>query len=514
VGSGELNQCMVEASLTAVAESIDLEANEIKATIKSGIKSGLQKPRQAPKNTYQKTDSQVEDYMRKGGSVKLLCAADIKPEPISWTWHGWIAGGKVHIIAGPAGHGKSTVAFSLGATITIGGLWPDGTKADVGEIVIWSGEDHAADTIVPRLIACGADLRRVHIIRGVFEGKKKRSFDPAKDIALLRESIAERPVKMLIIDPIVSAVSGDSHKNAEVRRALQPVVDLAAETGCAVYGITHFTKGTAGRDPVDRVTGSLAFGALTRIVTVALKMPEEGSHPPGSRLFARAKSNIGPDGGGFYYRLEEREISDCPGLFNTCVTWGESVDGSARYLLSQAETDDESQSILGEAVAWLSDTLKYGPVAAGDIHREAQKQGFSRTTLWRAKDRLGVKATKHGFGKGASWGWSLPEESTKNPIQLGLDSSDKNNTQHIDICKESTKNPTTGFFGGDGTFKQSKESTEESQGRILHNETINTVGYSDLAREESKSPGCGPFGNGVNPSAGTDDAQEKPAWEF
>jgi putative DNA primase/helicase len=130
---------------------------------------------------------------------------------------------------------------------------------------------------------------------------------------------------MLIIDPIVSAVSGDSHKNTEVRRALQPVVDLAAETGCAVYGITHFTKGTAGRDPVDRVTGSLAFGALTRIVTVALKMPEEGSHPPGAWLFARAKSNIGPDGGGFYYRLEERENPDCPGLLNACVTWGESV---------------------------------------------------------------------------------------------------------------------------------------------------------------------------------------------
>ena len=231
--------------------------------------------------------------------VNLTNAASIRPESISWFWRGWIAAGKVHILAGPAGHGKTTVLIKLGSTITIGGCLPDGTQAPKGDIAMWSGEDDPADTIIPRLLACGADLNRVHIIQGVIDTGGQRSFDPALDIPLLRQSLIGKSIKLLIIDPIVSAVSGDSHKNAEVRRALQPLVDLAAELDCAVYGITHFTKGTAGREPVERVTGSLAFGALTRIVTVATKLPNDGNHPHGARLFARAKSNIGPDGGGF-----------------------------------------------------------------------------------------------------------------------------------------------------------------------------------------------------------------------
>ena len=177
----------------------------------------------------------------------------------------------------------------------------------------WSGEDDVADTIIPRLIGAGADLDRIHIIQGVSEEGEKRSFDPATDILLLRESIKGKKVKLLIVDPIVSAVAGDSHKNAEVRRSLQPIVDLAEELDCAVYGVTHFTKGTAGKEPVERVTSSLAFGALTRMVTVAMKLPDKGEHPDGARLFARAKSNIGPDGGGFYYFIDVGAIPGHPG---------------------------------------------------------------------------------------------------------------------------------------------------------------------------------------------------------
>ena len=90
---------------------------------------------------------------------------------------------------------------------------------------------------------------------------------------------------LLIVDPIVSAVATDSHKNGEVRRGLQPLVDLAAAQGCALLGITHYSKGTAGRDPLERVTGSVAFGALARLVFGTAKPTEEGA----PRRMVRAK---------------------------------------------------------------------------------------------------------------------------------------------------------------------------------------------------------------------------------
>src|SRR5690606_15285703 len=112
-------------------------------------------------------------------------------------------------------------------------------------------------------------------------------------------------VRMLVCDPIVSAVAGDSHKNAEVRRALQPLVNLGHELGAAVLGISHFTKGTKGSNPIDRVTGSLAFAALARGVLGTAKVQNEESQYAGQRIFVRIKSNNGPDDGGFTYSLEE-----------------------------------------------------------------------------------------------------------------------------------------------------------------------------------------------------------------
>ncbi|MCC5015772.1 AAA family ATPase [Legionella sp. 31fI33] len=115
-------------------------------------------------------------------------------------------------------------------------------------------------------------------------------------------------VRLLIIDPIVSAVTGDSHKNAEVRRSLHPLVDLAGRLGCALLGITHFSKATHGRNPVERLTGSLAFGALARVVLVVAKLPKEDDQDEMTWLLMRAKSNIGPDEGGFVYQLQQNEL--------------------------------------------------------------------------------------------------------------------------------------------------------------------------------------------------------------
>src|SRR5206468_6094748 len=116
----------------------------------------------------------------------------------------------------------------------------------------------------------------------------------------------------MLVDPIVSSVAGDSHQNAEVRRGLQPLVTFAENQGCALLGITHFTKATQGREPLERVTGSLAFGAVARIVLGTAKIKEEDG---GGRVLVRVKSNIGPDGGGHKYELRQVELSgDAAGI--------------------------------------------------------------------------------------------------------------------------------------------------------------------------------------------------------
>ena len=340
--------------------------------------------------------------------VILHRGSDVEPAAVDWLWDGWLAAGKLHLIGGAPGTGKTTIATALAATVTIGGQWPDGTRAEAGDVVIWSGEDDNADTLNPRLRAAGADMRRVHVVGGVFEDGQTYPFDPARDMDALRDALLTIPnVRMIVIDPVVSAVSGDSHKNAEVRRGLQPLVDLAGELRCALLGITHFSKGTSGRDPVERITGSLAFGALARLVMVAAKQDAEGDRPE-RRVLLRAKSNIGPDGGGFIYSLEQGPLEGYPGIVASRTLWGEVVEGSARELLAEAETVDGDRSATDEAMDWLRVTLESASMPAGEVLKLAKLSGLSEKALRTARERLGIKPKREGFGPGSIVKWAMP----------------------------------------------------------------------------------------------------------
>ncbi len=282
-----------------------------------------------------------------GSVVKLLHGKEITPVPIRWLWDGWLAAGKTHILGGAPGVGKSTLALSLAAVLSIGGRWPDGQRARPGSVAIWSGEDDPRDTLAPRLLASGADMGRIFFVDSVFDGLERRSFDPARDMAPLRRKLLEvGGIRLLIVDPVVSAIAGDSHKNAEVRRGLQPLADLAESLDCALLGITHFSKGTRGNDPVERLNGSIALGAVARVVLVAAKHQAPDEEGRVSRVLCRAKSNIGPDGGGFAYDLHQDELAAYPGVFASSVLWGETLEGSARELLGVA--GEQADSLIGE----------------------------------------------------------------------------------------------------------------------------------------------------------------------
>lgn len=343
--------------------------------------------------------------------VILIEATKLEPAPVSWLWEGWLAAGKLHILAGPPGTAKSTLGMALAAVLSRGGDWPDGSRAEMGNVVVWSGEDGIDDTLHPRFLAAGGDATRLSFICGIRDADgKRRSFDPAIDMPTLQDALMESQPRLLIIDSIVSAIAGDSHKNAEVRRSLQPIVDLAASLGCAVLGITHLTKGTAGRAPWERVTGSLAFAALARMVFVTARRSDirDGL---ASCVLVRAKSNIGPDGGGFAYRVSLK--TPVPDVVATTVEWDGYIEGDARTILVQAEgSGDGDDNGIERGKEFLRMLLKDGPVASKEIRCAAEAAGLSWRTVERAKKALGIEAHKEGgrFGNGQEqrWLWRLP----------------------------------------------------------------------------------------------------------
>jgi len=328
----------------------------------------------------------------------------IMPEAIRWVWPGWLAAGKVHLLAGAPGCGKTTITLAIAAAITNGKTWPDGTRCDsLGDVLIWSGEDDLADTLIPRLIAEGADTRRTHFVRGVCKDGEMRPFDPSTDVHLLIDVAKKIPgLRMVIIDPVSVAVAGDSYKNAEVRRGLQPLVDFAASAGVALLGISHLTKGGATSDPASRVLGSVAFVAVARIVWLAAKV--HGADDGERRVLVRAKSNIGPDGGGFGYDLEQ--IESAPGIYASHILWGEQLIGSARVLLSDDDEGSTQRGQQAQVEAFLRERLAQGTSPSSTLRKEGEAAGYKWKILCAAADRIGVRKTKGGY-QGA-WYWSLP----------------------------------------------------------------------------------------------------------
>jgi 5S rRNA maturation endonuclease (ribonuclease M5) len=337
--------------------------------------------------------------------VILRQASELKPKPINWLWDGWIAGGKFHLLGGVAGTGKTTISLALASIITNGGKFPDGFRSQQGNVVIWTGEDDVADTLTPRLIAMGANLERIFFVEAVNTDNGEKPFNPSTDIPTLQDAIAKIDnVKLLIIDPIVSVIKGDSHKNAEVRKDLSPLIQMAESMGFAIIGITHFSKGTAGREPIERITGSLAFGAVARIVLAASRCKTDDGED--IRIFLRAKSNIGADNGGFEYSLDQTVIE--AGIETSRVVWGSAVEGSARDLLVDVE-DDSDGGCMSECMQFLSSILSDGEVRAAEIKKDCNGAGYSISTMNRAKKKLGIQAKKIGIGSGSYWVWELPK---------------------------------------------------------------------------------------------------------
>jgi hypothetical protein len=340
-----------------------------------------------------------------GAQVVLINAASIEPEQVSWLWRNWLQRGVFNLIAGKPGSGKSTTALSFCATVTSGGLWPDGEACSKSwRAVYWSGEDGIRDTLLPRFLAAGGKRENMEFVHEVREGQRKRPFDPSRDMQGLAQAVGNLgDVRLIVLDPVALAVRGDSHKNVETRQGLQPFGDLCASLGACGLGVHHLSKNTAGGDPLDRVSGSLAFGALPRCVLLAAKNLDGGR--AARHALIRAKVSNGPDWGGFDYKLEQGRLDNWPDIEAQRVLWAASIEGSAREILAQFEDKPTNES---PAVTFLVEALKGGPQLAAQVIANAGNAGIPERTLRRAFKDLGGAQERHGRGRDHFVVWELP----------------------------------------------------------------------------------------------------------
>jgi putative DNA primase/helicase len=342
----------------------------------------------------------------------LAKASEIAPEPIAWLWKYWLARGKLHIIAGAPGGGKTTIYLSFAAIISSGATWPDGTRAKAGNVLIWTSEDGHADTIIPRLTRMGADLDRIFIVRSQREANgKMRAFNPATDMESLREKAAtiSGGVDFVFLDPVVSAVpiTRNSDKNAETRAGLAPFVEFIETLNAAGGGVTHVSKGTAGKDPLERVTGTLAYGAVPRIVLLTSVNRAEGDDEP-ERVMVRVKNNIGPSDGGFGFHIDTAPLFEHPDIEATRIVWESPIEGTALELMNTAEGEnlgeDDKITKVAEALQFLKTALEKGERLAREIMAEAKANGIAEKTLRRAaKGTTGKRQAALGW-----YWWWLP----------------------------------------------------------------------------------------------------------
>jgi hypothetical protein len=344
------------------------------------------------------------------GTLLIRCVADIEAKPVHWLWPHRIPRGKLSILAGSPGRGKSQITASMAAIITRGTQWPvDRQSASVGSVVFLTAEDDVADTLRPRLEAAGADLKRIHVVDGVIRGydgngtRTERMFSLEQDLQALGAKLTElEDVVMVVIDPI-SAYLGkvDSHKNAEVRVLLAPLADLAAKHNVGVAAVTHLNK-AAAPNALLRVMGSLAFVAAARTAWLVADDPQNKTR----RLFLPLKNNLGPDQDGLAFHIQGATVPSAEGPIETsCVTWNsETVSISADDAMRATETAPPRKSpALEEAKTWLVKMLSTGPLPSSTIFEEARGAGIATKTLYRGKAELEIKAEKDG----KTWIWTL-----------------------------------------------------------------------------------------------------------
>ena len=213
----------------------------------------------------------------------------VHARPVEWLWPGWIPLGKLTVLDGDPGVGKSTLLLDLAARLSRDGVMPDGARGPLGAALILSAEDGEEDTIRPRLAAAGAVLERICTLPTVRdEDGEMRPPEIPLDLPAIDAAVRQFGARLLVIDPLMAYLTGaDASVDQEVRRALFKLSRLAERRECAVVCLRHLSK-VGGDKAVYRGGGSIGIVAAARSGLVVAADPDQ----PGRRILAAAKCNL------------------------------------------------------------------------------------------------------------------------------------------------------------------------------------------------------------------------------
>ena len=418
VGGGELDEekDQVRERLFVAAEACGLVADDgeasVHATVESGAKAGRAQPRRAPDaNGGDQHDDQAGDQtVDQDDELVIATAADLEMCAVDWLWPGRFALGKIGLIAGLPDYGKGQIAAFLAAVVTAAIELPcNEGNAPQGNVIWFNAEDDTRDTILPRLVAAGADPKHVHFVNGTRVDGEGKMFNLVTDLWLLRKTIEHiGNVVLVIIDPM-SAYLGvgkvDSRSASDVRGMLTPLKQLTEELHIAVIGVAHFNKKDDIKSALLRVSDSIAYVAAARHVYAVLDDPEDKN----SKLFVKAKNNLAPDNKALRYGFGVKTVGHDAKL-------GKEI--SAPYIVWHTQhieiTANEAMAAAGghtakrEATDFLRERLGTGPGYADEVIEEAEQNGINQKTLKRAKKDLGIRSRKETGKLGGKWIWELP----------------------------------------------------------------------------------------------------------
>lgn len=340
----------------------------------------------------------------------LTRVSDVEAQEVRWIWPGRIAIGKVTVLAGHPGLGKSQLTADIASKVTTGAAWPneDGF-APQGLVIMMSCEDDIADTIRPRLEAAGADLTKVEVVEGLYSAKgERRIFQVKSDMPHLEAALDRAEgVNLVIIDPITAYLNGeDSHNTGDVRSALAPLQDLAMQRGIAVIVVSHLNKSGGQERAVNAVTGSSAFVALAR----GAFLVEKDADDPERRLLLPIKNNLALTPG-LAFRIRDKLLPS--GIRAPFLEFEEgTVEITADEALSMTNGSARTGSAVDAARAFLIRHLQSGSVPASEMEERAKGEGIASKTLRKAREELGIK-TRKATGKNGGWTWELFTEALK-----------------------------------------------------------------------------------------------------
>ena len=327
--------------------------------------------------------------------VKVLAA--VAPAAVAWLSPGRLAAGKLTLLEGDPGLGKSTLLCDWAARITTGEPLPGGEPRPPRGVLLLSAEDGLADTIRPRLEAAGADLTRVVALEEIDDQGELRPPAILADAPLLGRLAREIDAALIVLDPLVAFLDPalSAHRDQDVRRALAPLKTLGEETGAAVLAVRHLTKGTGG-SALYRGGGSIGIIGAARFALLLTRDPDDAE----KRILANQKENLSRPAPSLRFALDTT-----PGGQVARVTWLGETPWTASALLAAADAADRSDprqpSALDEAVTWLRAELAAGPKPTSNVEKAADAAGIARSALVRARKQLRVVARRVG-GDGSS----------------------------------------------------------------------------------------------------------------